>query len=80
MLQDPEGQLIEVAEESADGDTTRLRVSAAETSDALTVVLDEIIRAGGRILCCETERVAFDEVFCAAVMEDGRQAARGGAR
>jgi ABC-2 type transport system ATP-binding protein len=46
-----------------------LRIRTLENSDALHHVLATIIDAGGTILQCDSEKVSFDEIFCALVGE-----------
>ena len=66
----PELGLLDVQEEAADGEQRRLRLRTRKGSEGLSLALEAIIRAGGAILACEAEQVAFDEVFCSLVLGD----------
>ena len=59
-------------------DVTQLRIEATPTgqkltlaaignSDALNMLLSDIIRSGDTIVGCETQQASFDEVFCSVI-------------
>ncbi|MEE9294176.1 MAG: ABC transporter ATP-binding protein [Phycisphaerae bacterium] len=47
-----------------------LRLRTRKGSDALSRALHTILRSGGTVVRCETERVPFDDVFCSLVLGD----------
>ena len=59
--------LLDISDESTGGETRVLRLSAVEGSDALSLALAAIIRAGAIVMRCEGEQISFDEVFCTLV-------------
>lgn len=63
---DLESGLLHV-EQSREGECVTLRIHALKDSDVLHRILSTIVREGGRILTCDSEKAAFDEVFCAVV-------------
>jgi len=72
---DPENGLFDVSfvdesENAADPGSRVLRVRTLKNSDALNRVLTQIIAAGGKILQCDSEKVSFDDIFCALVAGD----------
>ncbi len=58
----PEAGLLEVAQARSDGATT-ITLRATRNSGALSRVLDRVIRTGGTVASCESDRNSFDEVF-----------------
>ena len=66
----PEIGLMEISRESGDLDTTVLTLRTTDNSEALSNVLDTILRSGAIVLKCQTEELPFDEVFCSLVLED----------
>jgi ABC-2 type transport system ATP-binding protein len=63
--------LIDIQESAVvEADTVKLQVRTTSEGDALSFVLDNILRAGGTILRCETEVIPLDEIFCSMVLED----------
>jgi ABC-2 type transport system ATP-binding protein len=50
-----------------------LRIRTLKNSDALHHVLMAIIAARGTILQCESEKVSFDDIFCALVVGDSQR-------
>ena len=56
--------LVEVSERrSDDGETAILDIRTTSGGEALSFVLDAVLRGGATILRCETEQAPFDEVF-----------------
>ncbi|MDQ2898640.1 MAG: hypothetical protein M3Y07_02435 [Acidobacteriota bacterium] len=53
--------------QTRDGECVTLRIHALRDSDVLHRILSTIVREGVRIVACDSEPVAFDEVFCAVV-------------
>ncbi|MDQ6699379.1 MAG: ABC transporter ATP-binding protein [Acidobacteriota bacterium] len=66
LYADPESGLLHV-EQYREGDNVTLRIHARKDSDVLHRILSTIVGDGGRILACDSEKVAFEEVFCAMV-------------
>lgn len=46
---------------------TNILLTARRESDALTILLQEIINSGTTILSCTTEERSFDDVFCSVI-------------
>jgi len=67
---DPHAGVLAIEQETAQGDEITLRLSAGRGSDALSCLLRTILDNQGTVVRCETEIVAFDEVFCALVLGD----------
>ncbi|MEO7144350.1 MAG: ABC transporter ATP-binding protein [Bryobacteraceae bacterium] len=67
---DVERGLMEVVEESREGDCVSLRAYTRDGSQGLSAVLAAILGNGGTILECHTEKVAFDDVFCSLVQRE----------
>lgn len=62
--------LVSVVEEPSDSDdTTWLVLRTARGSDALSVVLAEILRSGGSVEQCQTQEVPFDDIFVSLVLQ-----------
>jgi len=59
---EPEAGLLEVSEERS-GETTTLKMRAVRNSDALSRVLERVIRENGIVTSCESDLESFDEVF-----------------
>lgn len=60
--------LIGIEEHCAeDGQTTILDIRTTAEGEALSFVLDTVLRAGATILRCETEQAPFDEIFVSLV-------------
>jgi len=60
--------LLEIEKERVQGDETTIRIRTTKRSHAFSWVLDQILRAGGLITDCDTEKIPFDEVFCNLVL------------
>jgi ABC-2 type transport system ATP-binding protein len=78
---DPDNGLLDVSfvdpgEIAANGGSRILRVRTLKNSDALNFVLTKIIAAGGKILQCDSEKVSFDDIFCALVAGDQQNASK----
>lgn len=71
----PRGLLGIVEEKGDDPDSTWLELRTVRGSDALSAVLDEILRSGGRIEQCQTREVPFDEIFVSLVLQPPEPAA-----
>jgi hypothetical protein len=60
---------VDAGPAAIDGERT-LRIRTLKNSDALHHALTAIIAAGGVILQCDSEKVSFDDIFCALVAGD----------
>jgi ABC-2 type transport system ATP-binding protein len=78
LLPNPEEGLLDVSFGEAEpdalsernGPVRTVRVRTLKNSDALHLVMTAIIGAGGRILHCDSEKVSFDDIFCALIVGD----------
>lgn len=79
---DFERGLVQVVEEGREGDCISIRAYTHEGGEGLSAALSAILENGGIVLECQTEEVAFDEVFCALVQRqyDESHAAMAGAK
>lgn len=66
----PEIGLLDVTIESTERDVTAVKVRTLKDSEALHLILADIIEAGGKIVGCESEETSFDDIFCALVAGD----------
>lgn len=60
--------LLDIEKERVHGEETTIRIRTTKRSHAFSWVLDQILRAGGTITDCDTEKIPFDEVFCNLVL------------
>jgi ABC-2 type transport system ATP-binding protein len=65
----PDQGLWAVTLEPGDAQALVVRAATSRQSEGLSLVLDWILQAGGRVLKCETEQASFDEVFCRIIRE-----------
>ena len=65
----PDRGLWDVTLEPGDAQTRVVRAATSSQSEGLSLVLDWILKAGGRVLKCETDQASFDEVFCRIIRE-----------
>ena len=74
LVPDPDAGIIAIDRESSEGDEVTLRISVVRGSDGLSHFLRTILDHQGIVVRCETEEVAFDDVFCSIVLgEPGGQ-------
>ena len=66
----PDAGLLDVSFDGKDGDGLRLRLQTIHGSDGLSLALAAILNAGCSIVSCETDVMAFDEIFFSIIGAD----------
>jgi ABC-2 type transport system ATP-binding protein len=70
--------LLRVTSVDDEADDRTVRVLSEKGSGGLSLVLDCILRSGGRVVECTAEHVEFEEIFCSLVQSGTPVAAGGG--
>ena len=65
--------LLEIERERVQGEETTIRIRTRKRSHAFSWVLEQILKAGGTVIDCDTDKVPFDEVFCSLVLGSQEQ-------